>query len=217
MDDEHAIGAELRNVTSLRAIEALALDEERLATANRVLDLVEAELLLARGRTTHAIFVHGGAADQQEIFLFKRAQELCREVGDVHGEAEAEFWIGTFHQTLTSDDDKASVHLERSRELAIQAGDQLILSCVERHLGFVDIRARRFPEAKNHLARSVVLRRQVGFDAGVASGLVALAELALDMGDDAEADRLLAEATELATEVGADGILRVIEELQTRH
>ena len=63
------------------------------------------------------------AADPRELALFERAAELYRSLADVRGEGEALFWIGCFHQVVRGDDRTAVPILERSRELAQQAGD----------------------------------------------------------------------------------------------
>lgn len=94
--------------------------------------------------------------------------------------------------------------LERALVLAQQSGDPLLLSCVERHLGFGAVLAGRTEEAAKHLDASVRLRRPLDFPAGVAAALAARAELAVDAGDAALATSLLDEAGELANEpVGA--------------
>ncbi|MHB1615122.1 MAG: hypothetical protein ACYCYA_12545 [Actinomycetes bacterium] len=105
---------------------------------------------------------------------------------------------------MTGDDDVARPCLERAGALAAKVKDRLIRSCVERHLGFIDARAGRQVDAGKHLQASVELRRQIGFDAGVASGLLALAELAAETGEGVEAAQLLAEATDLAQVANLD-------------
>ena len=65
-----------------------------------------------------------------------------------------------------------------------------------------------------HLQASIELRRQIGFDAGVGSGLLALAELTAETWEEAEAARLLAEATDVARAAHAEGLLIAIGEAQ---
>jgi hypothetical protein len=82
----------------------------------------------------------GADADvADELVLFEWAVELYRNVGDVRGEAEAQFWIGTFHQVVRNDDASAVPALERARALATRAGDPLTLSYALRHLGLPNI------------------------------------------------------------------------------
>jgi hypothetical protein len=115
------------------------------------------------------------------------------------------------------DDDAALPHLLRARELAELAGDKLTLSCVVRHLGFLDVNAGRLREAREQLEASVRLRREIGFAAGAAVDMVALAELALDEGEPNRARTVLDEAERLAIDSGADGVLRLIAEVREQH
>jgi tetratricopeptide (TPR) repeat protein len=193
---------------------------EGLAVADGELDRVEADLALARGKVAHARFLLERQEDPGELGLFTRARELYRAVGNERGEAEACFWVGTFHQVLRGDHETALPELRRSRELAIRTGDRLTLSYAVRHLGFAAMAGGDLHEAERLLTESVELRRELGFTAGVAAGLLALAELAATAGDERRAHGLLDEATEVAKEAGAAGILRWIEagraELSTR-
>jgi hypothetical protein len=204
----------LQRVTSLRGLEAYALDQQSVDQADRLLDVVEAGVLLARGRTAHLRFLNGVAGDDGELMLFERAVKLCHRSGDVRREAEALFWIGTFHQTVRADHDVALPHLQQSLELAKQADDSLLRSCVERHLGFVDIVSNRVNDARTHLETSVQLRREIGFTAGVAAGLVALAELEDEAGHVERSRELLDEAQLLAESCSAEGVLRVVDRVR---
>src|SRR5947207_6138874 len=96
---------------------------EGLAVAEAELDRVEADLALARGRVVHARFLLQRKEDPAELGLFTRARELYRALGDERGEAEACFWVGTFHQVLRGDHGAARPELRRSRELAERTGD----------------------------------------------------------------------------------------------
>jgi hypothetical protein len=75
-------------------------DGGALATADRGLDAVEADLALARGRLLHARFLQERVADARELELFERAATLYGRLGDGRGEAEALFWVGAFHQVV---------------------------------------------------------------------------------------------------------------------
>jgi tetratricopeptide (TPR) repeat protein len=186
-------------------------DQDALAEADEVLDAVEADLALARGRTRHARYL----ADRQEVpdekDLFVRAASLYRALGDLRGEAEALFWIGTFEQVVRGDDTAALPALLRAHDLATEVDDRLTLSYVLRHLGFVDMAAGDLAAARGRLEQSVALRREIGFLPGVAAGLLALAELAAENGRPDEARALLDEATTTARDSGAAGIMRWIE------
>jgi len=109
---------------------------------------------------------------------------------------------------VRGDDEAAGPPLERAWSLAQSAGDKLTVSYVVRHLGFTEMAAGRLDSARELLEESVRLRREIGFTAGVAAGVLALAELAAQAGDRDRALALLDEATAIAAEAGAQGILR---------
>jgi tetratricopeptide (TPR) repeat protein len=187
-------------------------DEGALAIAGRELDGVEADLALARGRLLHARFLEERREDAQELALFERAAELYASLGDARAEGEALFWVGTFHQVVRDDNAAALPVLERAHELAAAAGDKLTLSYIVRHLGFVDVDAGRIEAAREWLEESVRLRREIGFMPGVAAGVLALAELAAREDRREEALALLDEASSIAEESDAQGIIRWIEQ-----
>jgi tetratricopeptide (TPR) repeat protein len=187
-------------------------DAEALPAADRELDSVEADLSLTRGRVLHARFLSDRRQDPRELALFERAAELFQRLGDVRGESEAAFWVGCFHQVVRGDSDLALPLFERSYQLAAQVGDKLTLSYAARHLGFVYAEAGTLDAAHEKLDESVRLRREIGFDPGVAAGLLALAELADRDGRPDDARALLDEADAIAVASGADGIRRWIAE-----
>ena len=183
-------------------------DDAALPAADVILDAAEAGLALARGRIMHARFLAHRQEDPQELALFERAAALYHQRGDIRGEGESLFWVGTFHQVVRGDDDAAGPPLERAWSLAQSAGDKLTLSYVVRHLGFAEMAAGRLDGARELLEESVRLRREIGFAPGVAAGLLALAELDARAGDRDRARALLDEATAIAADAGAHGILR---------
>jgi hypothetical protein len=63
-----------------------------------------------------------------------------------------------------------------------QVGDKLTMSYAIRHLGFAHMAAGAGDAARQRLEESVRLRREIGFQPGVAAGLVALAHLAAGEG-----------------------------------
>jgi tetratricopeptide repeat protein len=184
-------------------------DDAALVGADRELDGVEADLALARGRVMHARFLARRVEDPAELPLFERAAGLYQRVGDGRGEAEALFWVATYHQVIHDDHDTAAPVLRRARELAASAGDDLTLSYVLRHLGFVEKAEGRVPAARELFIESTELRRKVGFHAGVAANLVGLAYLT---GEPDAAHAYLDEAAAVATECGADAVLGWVDE-----
>jgi hypothetical protein len=186
-------------------------DASVLQTAERELDAVEADLALARGRILHARFLQERHEDPHELALFQRAAQLYHKLGDLHGEAEALFWIGAFHQVVRQDTALAVPTLDRSRELASQIGDKLTLSYALRHLGFAEHAAGRLGPARHMLEESTRLRREVGFPPGVAANLVGLAYVAAADNRRDDALSLLHEANQIAEASDAQAILRQIE------
>jgi len=191
-------------------------DASALAEADLGLDAVEADLALARGRVVHARFLEQRDEDPGELALFERAAQLYRTLGDVRGESESLFWVGTFHQVVRGDDDAAVPALERSYALATQVGDKRTMSYALRHLGFAAHRAGRLDAARERLEASAGLRREIGFLPGVAANLVGLAYIAAaqDRRDDARA--LVEEAAAIAEASGAHGIMRAVDEARTQ-
>jgi hypothetical protein len=187
-------------------------DERAVAAAGPVLDGVEADLALARGRLLHARFLADHQPDPVELALFERAAHLYQELGDDRGEGEALFWVGTYHQVVARDGDRCGPIFTRAYQLSAAAGDRLMMSYSARHLGFGHLAAGEWDQAHERLTESVRLRRAVGHQPGVAAGLLALAELAARTGRPDEAADLLAQAAATAEAAGAAGTLRWIDE-----
>ena len=198
-------------------------DDGALAAADRELDAVEADLALARGRVIHGRFLEQRAADPgqaredpRELALFERAAQLYRVLGDVGGEAESLFWIGCFHQVVRGDNGAAAPALERSRELAGQAGDKKTMSYALRHQGIAEHAAGRLDTARERLEESVRLRREIGLGPGVAANLVGLAYIAAGQGRRDDALALVKEAGAIAAASGAHAIQRQVEQARAR-
>ncbi|MBV1853637.1 tetratricopeptide repeat protein [Catellatospora tritici] len=187
-------------------------DDQALDKAAPLLDQVEADLALARGRLLHARYLRDrDQEDPAELPLFERAAELYRQVGDRQGEAEALFYIGIYHQVLHNDGVVSKPYLDIAEHLAEEVGDRLLLSYVVRHIGFVhQYEDGDLDRARQRQEQSLALRREVGHLPGAAAALLALAGIAGQAGDTAERERLLDEAERTATEAQAQGVLRWI-------
>ncbi|GAB2816414.1 hypothetical protein [Lentzea nigeriaca] len=190
-------------------------DAEALTQADRELDAAEADLALARGRVLHARFLQDRQEDPRELPLFEQAAELYHRLGDAQGEAEALFWIGCFHQVVRNGDEEGLPFLERSYRLAVESGDDLTRSYAVRHLGFADLANGDRESGRRKLEESVELRRKIGFQPGVAAGLLALAQVAAESGDREGELALLDEAEATARDCGAHGILQWVERSRT--
>ena len=194
-------------------------DADALHEAGWALDVVEADLALARGRLIHGRFLQQRAedpdlasADPRELALFKRAARLYRARDDVRGEAKALFWVGCYHQVVRRNQRAAVPVLRRSLELATRAGDPMTRSEALRHLGIADHAAGRLDAARRQLEESTRLRREAGHLPGVAANLVGLTYIAAgqDRRDDALA--LIEEARAIAEASGARALMRQVEE-----
>jgi tetratricopeptide (TPR) repeat protein len=214
-----ALEERLRGVSPLARIESHEWDEAAWPVSERLLDSVEAQLALARGRLTYERFLRSGtdgypapgANGRPSLPFFQRAAELFHRTGDRGGEREALFWVGTVQQVVYGDYSAASVALEEARELAEADDDRLVLSCVERHLGFIAFLEGMTTEAQTHLEESLRLRRTNGPPASVAMALVALAELSVEQRNLDRARSQLDEATSIARANGATAALQAIE------
>ncbi|GLX50340.1 hypothetical protein Shyhy01_32900 [Streptomyces hygroscopicus subsp. hygroscopicus] len=181
-------------------------DATALDRSDDVLDAVEAPLALARGKVLHVRFLDDREEDAGELALFERATELYRRLGDGSGEADALFWVGCWYQVVKGDGAAGRPYFERSYELARTVGDRRTMSYAVRHLGFADREAGLFERARERLTESVALRREIGFRAGEAAGLVALAYLAAETGEREAAYRHLDEAEAVAESCGAHAV-----------
>lgn len=188
-------------------------DTVTLTEADRELDGVEADLALARGRIIHARFLQQRDAGQAaELPLFERAAELYRALGDVRGEGESLFWTGCFHQVVARDNTAAGPYLNRSYELAAQAGDKHTMSEALRHLGIAAHADGKLDLARERLEQSTQLRREISLLPGVAANLIGLAYIAAAQERRDDMVTLLDEAAALAGSSNAGRFLRTVEQ-----
>lgn len=187
-------------------------DTSALERSDDVLDAVEAPLSMARGKVLHVRFLNDREENIQELVLFERAAELYGRLGNPSGEADALFWVGCWHQVVKGDGAAGRPYFERSYELAKSVNDRMTMSYAIRHLGFADKDAGHFDQARERLIESVTLRREIGFRAGEAAGLLALAYLAAETGDSPAAFRHLDEAQSVAESCGAKAVSGWIEQ-----
>ncbi|MDH6589652.1 hypothetical protein M2161_008758 [Streptomyces sp. SAI-133] len=187
-------------------------DTSALERSDDVLDAVEAPLSMARGKVLHVRFLNDREENSRELVLFERAAELYERLGDTSGQADAWFWVGCWHQVVKGDGAVGRPYFERSYELAKSVDDRMTMSYAIRHLGFADRDAGHFDRARERLTESVALRREIGFKAGEAAGLVALAYLAAETDDSPAAFRHLDEAQSVADSCGAKAVSGWIEQ-----
>jgi tetratricopeptide (TPR) repeat protein len=175
--------------------------------------VMHARFLLHRDQDPPAAeAVEAVAEDPGELALFERAARLYRTLGDVSGEAEALFWVGCCHQVIRRDNAAAVPLLERSLELASQAGDADTMAEALRHLGIAAHRTGNLDEARRRLEEAARLRRQTGQLASAAANMVGLAYIAAAQDRRDDAGQLLDEAAAIAVDAGAHRILQQVNE-----
>jgi tetratricopeptide (TPR) repeat protein len=210
MGDLTGDGERLRQVEQLYESAVFGGDRAAPARAERVLDGLEADLALARGKALHAHYLteRKEVDEGREGELFERAVALYRGVEDVRGEGEALFWLGTWHQVVREAYDEAVPCFRQAYDLADAVGDRLTLSYATRHLAFAAEAAGRMDEARGRYAESVRLREELGFLPGVAAAKLSLGQFTWQVDGDREAAlRLMEEARMTAEECGAHGVL----------
>lgn len=206
--------------THLRAIYDEACfrgDGDALRRGEEELRAIEAQLSLARGRFLHAQFLRDRADRPEELTHFIAAAALFSALGDVRGEADATFWVTTYHQVVRGDQEEALPLLERAERLAAEADDPLVMSYVARHLAFVDLAAGDLDRARARFEESTRLRRQLDFVPGVAAALLPLAHLAALGGDLETASRVLDEADRLCEAHQLNAVSEWTTELRAEH
>ncbi|HEY4457189.1 MAG TPA: hypothetical protein VGN81_22960 [Pseudonocardiaceae bacterium] len=187
---------------------------ELVVEGERELDVVEADLALARGKLLHARFLDGREhVDERELPLFERAVELYEKHGERAKLADALFWVGCCHQIVLDDEATALDLFHAAYDLAAELGEDVIRSFAVRHLGFAALSTGELDLAQTRFAESLRLRRDAGAPAAtVAAAIIPLAVLAEQRGEDDRAEHLFAEATRLAEDNRAVGVLSWIEQ-----
>lgn len=198
----------MEHVNELYEAAVFGGEKGAVAEANRELDAVEADVALARGKVLHAGYLADHQANPKQAELLERALTLYQALGDVRGEAEALFWLGTWHQVVREAYEEAVPCFQRSYELADSVGDKLTLSYATRHLAFAAEAEGRMEEAQERFEESVRLREELGFLPGLAAALLALGEFRRQrLGDREGALRLMDKARSTAEKCGAHGVL----------
>jgi tetratricopeptide (TPR) repeat protein len=187
---------------------------ELVADGEHELDMVEADLALARGKLLHARFLDGRVnRDERELSLFEKAVELYRKLDDRAALADALFWVGCCHQVVLDDESSALDYFHAAYDLAAELGADLVRSFAVRHLGFAALSTGELDLARTRFAESLRLRRDAeAAPPSVAAAIIPLAVLAEQRGDLRQADDLFAEATRIAEDNRAVGVLGWIEQ-----
>jgi hypothetical protein len=162
--------------------------------------------LLARGKLLHARFLIEQVHDDAELPCFDNALLGFRADNDSRGQAEALFWQGCYWQVVAGDETRALGPLQAAAQLSSECNDALTRSYALRHLGIARFKSGDLQAARQFLEESTRLRRELGFDEGVAANLVGLCYVAAAQGRTDDAERLADDAEVLARNTGADAI-----------
>jgi tetratricopeptide (TPR) repeat protein len=161
---------------------------------------------LARGKLLHARFLIEQVRDDAELDCFDRALRGFRADDDHRRQAEALFWQGCYWQVVAGDETRARGALEDAAQMSNDSDDALTRSYALRHLGIAAHNSGDLPTARQLLEESTGLRRDLGFEEGVAANLVGLCYIAAAQGRTEDAVRLADEAETLARHSEADAI-----------
>jgi tetratricopeptide (TPR) repeat protein len=176
------------------------------AAAERGDRSLEAFALSRRGLALHSEFLGDRSRGEPpgEMELFERALAIRREIGDRHGIAESLFHVGLVHQVIRRDDATARPLFEAAYE---GATDLLTQSYALRHIAFCDDADGDAEAAERRHEQALELRRQVGWQAGVAAQLAAVADHRARRGDREGAAAYAREARAILVELGAERAL----------
>jgi tetratricopeptide (TPR) repeat protein len=145
------------------------------------------------------------AADQQ----LRAALAIRVGQGDPAGLADSHFHVGLVHQ-MRGDDGAAQREFAESLATAERAHDELRMSNALGHLGYLAERRHDWAAAEDGYRRSLELREKLGPGPGVASVLVALAELRYARDGAAEpALRMLTRARDGARDTGSHAYVAI--------
>jgi len=183
-----------------------AIDDVERAGAARGDRGLEAFALSRRGLALHGEFLRDRARGEppEEMPYFERALAIRRETGDEHDVAESLFHVGLVYQVVRDDNETARPYFEESLG---RAPDPLTQSYALRHIAFCDDAAGDAETAERRHEDALELRRRVGWKAGIAAQLAAVAEMRARRGDRERAAELAREAREILVGLGAERAL----------
>ncbi len=157
------------------------------------------ELVLVR--LAAEIAVERDELDNARTWLEAHDRWLDRS-GAVLGRAEGELGWATYFLRL-GDNGAASARLEQALQYASDPRQPLALAAIHRMLGRVDVDARRFTPATDHLDQSLALAEASGSPFERARTLIELARLHAGRGDNPAGLALLDEARQICETLGA--------------
>ena len=187
---------------------------ELIAAGEDELDLIEADLALARGKLLHARYLDNREqVGERELRLFEHAARLYEKLGERAKLANALFWVGCCHQVVLDDEAAALDYFHSSYDLAAELDEDVTRSFAVRHLGYAAQSAGELDLAETRFTESLRLRREAGAPGSmVAAAIIPLAAVAAQRGDPDRAEDLFAQAARIAEDNGAVGVLAWVEQ-----
>lgn len=135
--------------------------------------------------------------------------ELCRQSGDVFGEAWSMWELGEYYR-VAGDVKNAFMGYDRSLSLFEQVNDRNGYTFFHKGLGDLALQTGDYPRAYRQFELSLERAREVGHAWGAAYALSGLGRAALGLGQIQEADTLLAQALFEARNVWHNGLTLLV-------
>ena len=151
----------------------------------------------ARARLGSLLQSQGDAASA--LPFFERALLLAVEICPLE-EAKARAHLGLFHWSCGRHE-LAREELERSRELAVAAGDRWLEATLLANLGLTNRALGNVERAREIIEKHVALSREIGYRRGEVNGLVNLANLLVQTGRRERARQSLDRALALSSQL----------------
>jgi tetratricopeptide (TPR) repeat protein len=174
---------------------------EARALMTRILQLPSGK---ARTRLrARALFAAGAFASDpdSQIALKTEMLDICRELGDEHGQLVALNAIGVIH-CAQGNYESARVRFQGGLSIAGELGDRPALCHILSNLANVTLLAGDTSLARFYVEQSLNLCRELGDEAGIASSLNHLGDLASNSGDVAAAEELYEQAITVFRRIG---------------
>jgi tetratricopeptide (TPR) repeat protein len=183
-----------------------AIEAVERAAAERGDRSLEAFALSRRGLALHGDFLRDRSRGEPpgELELFERALELRRDLGDMNAFAESLFHVGLVHQVVRGDNETSRPFFESSYGAAT---DPVTRSYALRHIAFCEDAAGDEAAAERHHEEALELRREAGWQAGIAAQLAQVAEHRARRGDREGAAEYARQARAILVELGAERAL----------
>jgi predicted ATPase/predicted negative regulator of RcsB-dependent stress response len=219
LGDRHIEGDVLGNLGSLlyeqgRVESAQSLFEAALVIARETRDLHHEGVVLGNLGNLHT---KQGRIEEART-CYEQALALAREAGHRHTESVSLAELGLLHRKQ-GEMAEAQLRLDAALAIAREVGDRHLEAVILTNLGDLQRTQGRLPDAREILDQAAVILRAVDDPSDLAKLICILAEVLLDLGDQAGAAAAFHEAELLAARVGSgpeSALERTVAELRVR-